>query len=143
MKTRRMRTGGPLFLGTVLGLRLSQTEAYSRCGAALRPVRSSTARTEHRNQRFIRLAARSAVALNGANVRRRRISFVSFVALRARCALRALCSLRAGLPLRARHALDALSSLWTGRTLRTWISFRPGISAAASKCQCQPDREYR
>lgn len=117
-------------------------------------VRRAAARTEHRHQRLVRLAARGAVALRNPQAGSTGITLVAFftlVAFAAGSALRSLgslrtlrsrLSLRSGRSrgtLRARLSLGASDPLNTLRARQTVgprrapLAFRPGIPAASGK----------
>jgi hypothetical protein len=108
----------------VLSLRFPQTEAHGWSRAAFCSIRRAAARTEHRHQRFARLAGHRSVALDGTKFDSRRITLVALIAFFSLSTLRTLRSLR---------TRDALRTLRASRTLWARFTFRAGISAACGE----------
>ena len=148
-------------LSALRGLRLFQTESNRGRRGAFRSVGYAATRAEYRNQHLAGLAARGAIALNGANIDGCRISLIAlcaFLSLGALWTLRALCpgltlspgwtlrpgrTLSSGLSLRTWHALDALRPLRAGRSRCARLALGAGVSAAPGECQRHTDDKYR
>ena len=118
---------------------LAQAKADSRRRRTFRAISGPAARTEHRYQRLVRLAARRAVSLHSPQAGNSGIAlvalfaFFTLVALCAGRALRSLWTLRPGLSLSAGDPLDALGALRAGRPLCARLAFGPRISAASGQ----------
>lgn len=137
-----------MFLSQAL---FSHAEADRRRRRAFCAVRRPATRTEHRHQRFARLAACRAVSLNDTQAGGSRVALVALgagctrvalITLRTWCALRPLRSLRARLSLCPGHTLNALCTLRTRGSLRARLAFRSGIPAATGKRKGDTDDEY-
>jgi hypothetical protein len=118
--------------------RLLQTKADAWVRAAFCAVWSSTARTEHGDQSFSRIATDGAVRLyrSDGSARRSGVTFFTFCSGRA---LRPLRSLGALLSLSPGNALHALRALRSRRPLRTGISFRARFFSATCQRQRHPE----
>ena len=118
-------------------LRLFETEADGRTGAALGAIGCTAGRTEHRHQVFICIAADLAVGLNrpdGSGCRSG-IALCAGRTLRSLWPLGTLWPLSTLLPLSAGHALQSLRALRPGWSLRAGIPFRSRIPSAPRKGQ--------
>src|ERR1019366_7265098 len=119
----------------------AQTDRGSR--PALRTIRSATARTEHRHQRFARLATHRPIGLDGPDVRCPGITFVALVSFVARGSLGTLRTLGTCGTLRARDTLYPLSTLGACRSLSARITLGTGVSAASCERKGKGNEQQR
>jgi hypothetical protein len=130
-------------LGLLWLSRLLDAETDCGDGPALRTIRGATARTEHRHQRFTRLATHRPIGLNGPDVRCPGITFVALVSFVTRGSLRTLRTLGSCGTLRARDTLYALSTLGACRSLSARITLGTGVSAASRERKGKADDHQR